>query len=117
LEYWILGEPPDSQATAIALRSDVQHLARVAQSLRTAGLEFDQPALVSDVRKAATGGDFDKKGRQRSDADTDRVADLIGGLEELTLAIDIAFYEKFRPPRAVDWLKVLFLIVVILLAL
>lgn len=72
-------------------------MSRLTIALQNSGLDFDQATLVSEIRKSATGGEFDKKGRKHSQSDSVTVADTVGAIEDLLLAVDGAFYARFRP--------------------
>lgn len=98
-DYWISSTPKEAPAAAVALQAEIKRLSRITIVLNGAGLDFDQPKLVSEIRIVATSGDFAKKGRRHNAGDADVVADTVGALEDLLLAVDDAFYSEFRPVR------------------
>ncbi len=96
-EYWLNSTPKTAAGAAVSLKAEVKRLSRQVTALTAAGLHFEGATLMGEVRKAATGGDFEKAGRKHSPDDVERVTDLIGALEDLLLAVDAAFYAKFKP--------------------
>ncbi len=102
--YWLV-DASASGSAAIALVSEVRRLGRYLQNMQSAGLSFDATTLVVDIRRLATGGDFQSSGRIRSAADEDRLMDLSGVLEDALLAVDSAFYERFASKRKAGFHK------------
>ena len=113
--YWIQCPAKEASTAALSLTSAVARLSRRALVLKQAGLEFDQPVLLSEIRKAATGGDFGSKGRRRKADDNQKMVDTAGCLEDLLVAVDTAFYTEFRPVRPSAWWRFAFLAAILLL--
>jgi hypothetical protein len=100
--YWLGTEPKSRGTFAVALKSDIMGLATQIRMLEKFGLFID-PNLVADVRRSATGGDFEQKSRRRKAADEVRMIELAGAIQDLSFAIDHAFYESFRPVKHRGW--------------
>lgn len=103
--YWLSDDPAVAGPLAIGLSSEVKRLGRYARNLEAAGLNFDSTLYMVDVRRDATGGQFQSRSRIRSADDEDRLDDLSGSLEDLISAADAAFYEEFHPKRRHSWLR------------
>lgn len=103
--YWLADKPKLSGPSAIALSAEVKRLGRYARNLEAAGLTFDTILHMVEVRKLATGGDFQSRARVRTEADEERLDNLSGALEDIMSAADAAFYEEFHPRRSHRWLR------------
>ncbi|MDR6128027.1 hypothetical protein [Sphingomonas sp. SORGH_AS_0438] len=103
--YWLHEDPSKSAPDATALSSEIRRLARYTRNLEQAGLKFNSIPLIVQVRSLATGGDFQSRSRQRSDADQDRLDDLSGALEDVLSAADDAFYSEFHATKPRRWLR------------
>lgn len=106
VSYWLEATATSRPTEAMKLKAGVKRLSRHAASLEASGLVFESASMVSAIRKCATGGDFEVKGRRRSPADMDRVEETAALLEDLLLEVDLAFYNHFRRtrPRFAGWL-------------
>lgn len=100
-EYWLRADPKSASVAAVSLKAELKRMARLAQAIASAGLDFQVADRVADVRRLATGGDFETKNRKRNAADdADRITDIVGALEDLLTAVDAAFYTIFKAPRS-----------------
>lgn len=105
-EYWLKSTKTTAAAAAVALKAELKRLARFSAALAAAGLQFESARLLADVRELATGGDFEARDRKRdSDADSERVSDLTGVIEDLLTAVDTAFYEEFGQVKSRRWAR------------
>jgi hypothetical protein len=105
-DYWLSSKVTIAGPAAVALKADVLSLARQVRTINAVGFEIDS-SLTAAIRTAATGGDFEKKGRRTSAKDSDRLVDVANAIEDLMLAVDEAFYARFPPMqerRGLKWL-------------
>lgn len=103
-EYWLRSNKNTAPAAAVSLKAELQRLARFANALATAGLAFEGARLLRDVRELATGGDFETKNRVRQmAADSERVSDITGAIEDLLASVDEAFYREFGMVKSRKW--------------
>ena len=100
--YW-LGEGQAATIASITLKSDVLGLSHQAISITKLGIPLDVNLLI-DIRKAATGGDFDKRGRRKTKADQLRLQELVGALEGLLIAANESFYRSFHKKIRMPWI-------------
>lgn len=103
-DYWLISDKRTEGASAVTLKAEVGNLARHMQILATLGLSVPS-GTMAEVRQAATGGEFEKKGRKRTPEDQQRMADVAGNLQDLVSAIDMAFYQRFQPNVRYRWLR------------
>lgn len=101
-DYWLICDKKSAGASAVVLKAEVGNLARHLQILATLGVATPSE-MMADVRRAATGGEFEKKGRVRTPVDQDRMAELAGSIQDLISSIDMAFYQRFKPRTQRQW--------------
>ncbi|HEX8412339.1 MAG TPA: hypothetical protein VF637_00430, partial [Sphingomicrobium sp.] len=103
--YWLASNLKAAAPDAVALKAEVKRLGRHVRTLVSAGLKFDGAERMADIRQFATGGDFESANRRKSAADSDRLSDLAGVLEDLLSDVDTAFYAEFHPQRSRGWTR------------
>lgn len=103
-EYWLICDKRTAGAAGVTLKAEVGNLARHIQILATLGVAVSSETMA-EVRRAATGGEFEKKNRLRTPEDQQRMADVAGSLQDLVSAIDMAFYQRFQPNTRHRWLR------------
>ncbi|MCW2361638.1 MULTISPECIES: hypothetical protein [Sphingobium] len=104
-DYWLGNVADDRASHAVSLKANLLALSRQLELLEHVGLAVDTGLLVA-VRQAATSGDFEKKGRRKSAADTVRIGELAYCAQDLMSAINLAFYYKYPPPsKSSRWLR------------
>jgi len=114
--YWLNSDKKLAGANSASLKAELLSLSRQVQALRLSGLDFRSEELMAAARGHATGGDFDKRSRVRSEADEERLADIVGAIEDLILAVDAAFYNKFKPHSSRRWWQFIPLLGTLLIA-
>lgn len=97
-KYWVESDGKSAAANAAALKAAINSLFRQVRILAEVGLSVDDSLLVA-IRQSATGGDFEKKGRRKTGADSLRLLDAGQSLDDLAEAIDKAFYNRFKPVK------------------
>ena len=103
-KYWVETTGKDAAAAACTLKAEIDSLSRQLRVLQRFDFQIDEMLIVY-VRQSATGGDFERKGRRRSERDIGTLTDVHGAIEDLLSEIDIAFHDKFRRKRASIWAK------------
>lgn len=105
-DYWLPADAKGAAQGAVSLKAELQRLAGVAGALQKLGLEFEASPLLVELRKHATGGDFEKRGRRKNQrADAERLTDIAGALEDVLTAAEEAFYRRFKPIRPMHFWK------------
>ena len=96
--YWLNANRTEAPAAAISLKSDLQRLGMQISILERTGLNFSGDSFVAEIRKMATGGDFESaRRRKKPKVDAERVATTVGLLEDLVQRAELAFYETYVP--------------------
>lgn len=103
--YWNTHATAAGRASAaIKLKAAFPGMTRILRSAIAAGLDFHEWDLLVNLRQAATGGDFDKKGRRARAADRERILDTSLAAEDLIEAVDAAYFEQFPVLRKRRWI-------------
>jgi hypothetical protein len=103
--YWNTSAKAAERASAaIKLKAAFPGIIRIITSARAAGLAFEAWDLVVEMRQAATGGNFDEKGRRPRAADRERILDISLAAEEVIAAVDAVYFQQFPTRRTRSWL-------------
>lgn len=112
-KYWVETAGKEAAAAACTLKAEIDSLSRQLRVLQRFDFQIDEMLIVY-VRQSATGGDFERKGRRRSERDIGTLTDVHGAIEDLLSAIDLTFHEKFRRKRSRGWTKLPFISILFL---
>ena len=102
--YWCSGVGVERGAAAIKLKAAFPALTRILRTMNAAGLPFDRWDLLADFRQAATGADFEVKGRRRRPSDQEKVLDAARAADDLVETVDDAYFTKFPTRGQRRWL-------------
>lgn len=108
--YWITFSDRTNRAVAaIELKAEIESLGRTLRVLVEAGLDFDRWDYLSDLRQAATGADFEVKGRKRRDADREKLPEIRAISDDLLAELQQSFYRQnpiHNPLRMLRWVAI-----------
>ena len=100
-KYWITELGHERRKEAVLLKASIQTLSEHVQIMKDSGFDADVSPLVVSVRKTATGGEFEVKGRKRKEEDDERVADVNSFLEDIVVVMYREYHRIFpakKPP-------------------
>ena len=102
--YWnTKADAAERASAAIKLKAAFPGMTRILKSAAAAGLQFEDWALVVEIRQAATGGTFDQKGRRPRAMDRERILDTALAVEDLIAAVDDAYFRQFPTASRGPW--------------
>lgn len=85
----------ERKSAAVKLKAGFPAVTRILNSISAAGLAFEGWEFVVQMRQAATGEEFERKGRRPRSADQEKVLDMSLAAEDLMGAVDQAYFGQF----------------------